>query len=149
MATAERVVHSGTDCSGWIRRLLVQAGYAPVPVAGREGVYPRLRWTVARATAASGPDLAGAAYADESDGLLNLRWTPDEADWLRPDPRGVWRDLFAGGPETRADIAQAYALDDPYGRKRAAPLLPDYFGRAMRSCFVKCGAGWRPCCATS
>lgn len=120
-----------------LRRLLLECGYLPV-AAEEAGPYV---WGAARAEPVPIPDLAGAAYAQPAAGLLDLRWSPDEADWLRPDPRQVWQEVLAGGATAVAEAARAYALEDPYGGTRAAPVLSGYFGQQVRSDDVTFGAG--------
>ena len=129
---------SGPDVDGIARRreLALQPEGSEVTEAGGEG-----RRAVARSGPALRPDLAGGAYADNAEGLLDLRWTPDEAGCLNPDPRRVWRELLAAGPDAVAETARAYALDDPYGARRATPVLTAYFGRPIGTGNVTGGAG--------
>jgi histidinol-phosphate/aromatic aminotransferase/cobyric acid decarboxylase-like protein len=100
--------------------LLPQCGYTPLRTEPA--------FTVARAGPAPAADLAGRAYATPADGLLDLRWTPDEIDWLAPDPRRVWEEVLAPGPAAVAEAARAYNLTDPYGDVRGRPVLARHFG---------------------
>ncbi len=114
---------------------------AAVTAAAYRLVPTSLPYVVARAEPVAGPDLAGAAYAQPPDDLLDLRWSPDEIDWLVPDPRRVWADVLAAGPVAVADRARAYQLADPYGGSRLATVLAEQFGVPLPAERLTLGAG--------
>ena len=67
---------------------------------------------------------------------LDLRWAPDEGEFLRPPPDEVWARV-AGG----AEAARHYALDDPYGSRRGAAAVANHFGADIGHANVVFGAG--------
>ncbi|KOV77803.1 hypothetical protein ADL03_41395 [Nocardia sp. NRRL S-836] len=66
---------------------------------------------------------------------VDLRWAPDEVEFVRPAIERAWASL-ADVPET----ARRYDVADPYGAK-AAPVLQRYFGMFLEPEQVTCGAG--------
>ncbi|SEH01051.1 Histidinol-phosphate/aromatic aminotransferase or cobyric acid decarboxylase [Nonomuraea solani] len=114
---------------------LVPAGWErPAGECGYEVIAIADGCVLARVVAAVAPDQAGEAY--EGEGSLDLRWSPDEVDWLRPDPRGVWHEVTAV-----AETARAYALHDPYGGHRGAAVLSRHLGCPIDPGHVTFGAG--------
>jgi histidinol-phosphate/aromatic aminotransferase/cobyric acid decarboxylase-like protein/SAM-dependent methyltransferase len=71
-------------------------------------------------------------------GALDLRWSPDEDEFLDPQPRELWsRYVRRAGFEAAAD----YGLDDPYGEARARTALRLHHGVAFPQGAVTFGAG--------
>jgi histidinol-phosphate/aromatic aminotransferase/cobyric acid decarboxylase-like protein/SAM-dependent methyltransferase len=71
-------------------------------------------------------------------GALDLRWSPDEDEFLDPRPRELWsRYVARAGFEAAAD----YGVDDPYGEERARPALSAQHGIAFPEGTVTFGAG--------
>jgi len=67
---------------------------------------------------------------------LDLRWAPDEVEYVRSEVDAAW-----GSVESTVDAARAYPLHDPYGSARLAPVLADHFGCALQPEQVLTGAG--------
>jgi histidinol-phosphate/aromatic aminotransferase/cobyric acid decarboxylase-like protein len=64
-----------------------------------------------------------------SDGELDLRWAPDEADFSRAAVTAAWAKLTADpGLARLPDLARRYDLTDPYGGERAAGVLAACLG---------------------
>jgi histidinol-phosphate aminotransferase len=82
----------------------------------------------------------GKTLADD-DNFLNLSWTSDEREYLRPDVR----ELLVRG--LRSEIAdeltsvQRYAVDDPYGEELLTQGIRAYFGIPLDRTAVAAGAG--------
>lgn len=70
----------------------------------------------------------------ESPAGLDLRWTPDEYEFVRP---AVERAFAALDPET----ARAYHLADPFAGALAAPVLSEHFGTPLTPGMVTAGSG--------
>jgi histidinol-phosphate/aromatic aminotransferase/cobyric acid decarboxylase-like protein/SAM-dependent methyltransferase len=71
-------------------------------------------------------------------GALDLRWSPDEDEFLDPRPQELWSRYAAqAGFKAAAD----YGLDDPYGEARARPALAAHHGVAFPEGAVTFGAG--------
>jgi histidinol-phosphate/aromatic aminotransferase/cobyric acid decarboxylase-like protein len=89
------------------------------------------------------PDgLAGQSYSISlPDGDLDLRWTLDEAEWLDPPLERMWSELLGADPAALTAIARHYAVDDPYGGRRAGDLLSQHFHCRLDSEQVTFGAG--------
>ncbi len=65
---------------------------------------------------------------------LDLRWTPDEYEFVRP---AVERAFATLDPES----ARAYHLDDPFAGALASPVLSEHFATALTPGMVTAGAG--------
>jgi histidinol-phosphate/aromatic aminotransferase/cobyric acid decarboxylase-like protein/SAM-dependent methyltransferase len=80
-------------------------------------------------------------------GQLDLRWAPDEVDYVRADLEAAWAEATAAGhaDEPAAgplwDQARHYAVADPFGGHRAAPALSEHFGCTIEPDRVVAGAG--------
>src|SRR3954447_25653480 len=75
--------------------------------------------------------LAVAGWRTPAGVALDLRYTPEETDWLDPRPAAVWEDTLAGSPALGAEDAGHYAVDDPYGGERGAVPIGRCFGREV------------------
>jgi histidinol-phosphate/aromatic aminotransferase/cobyric acid decarboxylase-like protein len=73
--------------------------------------------------------------------VLDLGWAPDEADWLRPSPAALWRELITEQPDLGAEAARHYPLDDPYGGERAAAEVSAHFRTTVAPSSLTFGAG--------
>jgi histidinol-phosphate/aromatic aminotransferase/cobyric acid decarboxylase-like protein/SAM-dependent methyltransferase len=71
-------------------------------------------------------------------GALDLRWSPDEDEFLDPRPRELWSRYVA---QASFEAAADYGLDDPYGEARARPALTAHHGVAFPEGAVTFGAG--------
>jgi histidinol-phosphate/aromatic aminotransferase/cobyric acid decarboxylase-like protein len=72
---------------------------------------------------------------------LDLRYAPDEAELLDPQPQRIWHSLVDSLPESGAHVVGGYAVDDPYGGERGAVVVAGYFGCPLASRQVTFGAG--------
>ena len=72
---------------------------------------------------------------------LDLRWSPDEAEYVRPALTKGWESFSSNPTEEISDRAREYMLDDPYGA-RVAPALSRHFSCQIveDAVFVGCGA---------
>lgn len=67
---------------------------------------------------------------------LDLRWAPDESEWLKPSPAEIWSRL-----DLEPSTARHYPLDDPYGSDRAAEAISTFFGADIAPDRIAFGAG--------
>ncbi|WP_308169840.1 aminotransferase class I/II-fold pyridoxal phosphate-dependent enzyme [Acrocarpospora catenulata] len=68
---------------------------------------------------------------------VDLRWAPDEVEFVRGAIERAWEQI-GGEP---AEVARRYALDDPYGAARSTPVLAACFGAELDPGQVVTGAG--------
>jgi histidinol-phosphate/aromatic aminotransferase/cobyric acid decarboxylase-like protein len=80
----------------------------------------------------------GAGYPDT---VLDLRYAPDETEWLDPQPHEVWSRAIASTMHSGAELVSHYPVDDPFGAVRAAPAVSRAFGCPLDKCQVTFGAG--------
>ena len=73
------------------------------------------------------------------DERLDLRTSPDEAEFVRPALEQAMQAVFAR-PDI-ADLARDYPLADPFGGERCAQALAEHFGTYLTSQMVTVGAG--------
>ncbi|MGW4661526.1 aminotransferase class I/II-fold pyridoxal phosphate-dependent enzyme [Streptosporangium sandarakinum] len=95
---------------------------------------------VAVAPARPEPAVLDHARSEPSAGEVDLRWAPDEVEYVREAVDRAWA-RAAGEPGGLAETARRYALDDPYGGARAAPVLGRHFGADLPADQVVTGAG--------
>jgi len=97
---------------------------------------------VARPTPLPPSSLAVKAYETAEPGVvLDLRWSPDEVEWVHPSPSELWASLFREEPRYAAETARRYAVEDPYGAERAAGALSAYFACDVSPGQVTFGSG--------
>src|SRR5205085_1539446 len=103
------------------------------------GLETRYVQFIARPAAVPPAALAVRFYAEPPPaGALDLRWSPDEDEFLDPRPRELWsRYVSEAGFETAA----GYGVDDPYGEARARPALTAHHAVAFPEGAVTFGAG--------
>lgn len=96
---------------------------------------------IARNSDSSSARSTDSVVADGTNEWLDLRWSPDEAEYVRPALTRGWEPFSAILTEEVTDRARQYFLDDPYGA-RVAPALSRHFSCriAPESVFVGCGA---------
>lgn len=108
------------------------------PTAGTR----RVQFTVSRpATSVIG--LAVRSYespAPPAD-ALDLRWSPDEVDFVRRDIDAVWREFSGPGLRAIAEESRRYHVDDPFGATAAADVLSAHHGHRIEPRCVTFGAG--------
>ena len=130
--------------------LLARAGFAVERIDGDfvRGTAPALGTRelqlIARPLPAPPRALAGGPDGDHgsaAEGMLDLRWAPDEADFAAPPPRLLWQELLAEDHAGGAEAARYYPLDDPYGATRAAPVVSAHFGVPVTAPLLTFGAG--------
>lgn len=103
-----------------------------------EGVGIRL---VARAVPSLARTLAVATWGMPADVRLDLRYAPDEDEWLRPSPRAVWENLIRESDGAGAGLVSAYPVDDPYGGERGAEVVGQFFDIPVSPRQLTFGAG--------
>lgn len=87
------------------------------------------------------PSLAVAGWGTPTGVRLDLRYAPEEADWLEPPPRDVWRRVVSTLAEFGAEAAGHYPVEDPYGAERGAAPVGRHFGVTLSPAQVTFGAG--------
>jgi histidinol-phosphate/aromatic aminotransferase/cobyric acid decarboxylase-like protein len=95
-------------------------------------------WILATAAPSVPEALAFRIHYKEPPCELDLRWSPDEIDFVMPRPEQIWAALFKGGIE---EVARDYALHDPWGGERGAAVLSSFFGTSIAPESVVFGAG--------
>jgi histidinol-phosphate/aromatic aminotransferase/cobyric acid decarboxylase-like protein/ubiquinone/menaquinone biosynthesis C-methylase UbiE len=71
--------------------------------------------------------LAVASWRTPADDRLELRYAPDETEWLNPTPNSIWDAVLDREGSRGAEAVGYYPVDDPYGAERAAPVVSKYF----------------------
>ncbi|MFC1442618.1 aminotransferase class I/II-fold pyridoxal phosphate-dependent enzyme [Streptacidiphilus sp. N1-10] len=91
---------------------------------------------LARRTAGPGGGAGAIALWSHSraEAGLDLRWTPDEAEFVDGPVRAAFQGM---GP----DQARAYHLTDPFAGEQSAPVLAEHFGMELTPDMVTAGAG--------
>ncbi|GAA4505791.1 aminotransferase class I/II-fold pyridoxal phosphate-dependent enzyme [Nonomuraea ferruginea] len=98
-------------------------------------VQPETRYVQILAVAAPRPRPAVLGHRGRG-AEVDLRWAPDEIDFVRDAIDDAW--AAVGDPR---EPARAYSLDDPYGSGSAAPVLARHFGVPLDPGQVVTGAG--------
>jgi histidinol-phosphate/aromatic aminotransferase/cobyric acid decarboxylase-like protein len=99
---------------------------------------PAPGWIVATAAPRVPEALAFRVHYKEPPSDLDLRWSPDEIDFVTPRPEQIWAALFKG---EIGEMARDYALHDPWGGERGAAVLSSFFGTSIAPESVVFGAG--------
>jgi histidinol-phosphate/aromatic aminotransferase/cobyric acid decarboxylase-like protein/SAM-dependent methyltransferase len=73
-------------------------------------------------------------------GGLDLRWVPDEVEYVRPTLDRAWREITTQDARLVSEQARHYAVDDPFGG-RAAERVASHFGCRVEPTMVALGAG--------
>lgn len=122
-----------------LRSLLQIAGFLVEAVEASESGGTRIH---ARRVLDPPASLAAAAWAADHPGtVLDLRYAPDESEWLDPHPNDVWSRAIASTMHSGAELVSHYPIDDPFGAARAAPAIGRLFGCPLDACQVSFGAG--------
>ncbi|WP_328664003.1 aminotransferase class I/II-fold pyridoxal phosphate-dependent enzyme [Streptomyces sp. NBC_00328] len=96
--------------------------------------------TPAAITAWEGRRDTRASTQDEArPNTLDLRWSPDETEFVRPWVDAAFRGAYDDGG--LAELSRAYPLSDPYSADAAAPVLSSHFGLDLAPGTVTAGAG--------
>jgi histidinol-phosphate/aromatic aminotransferase/cobyric acid decarboxylase-like protein len=86
--------------------------------------------------------LAVAAWGSEAPGtVLDLRYAPDEAEWLDPHPDDIWSRAVASTRGSGAELVSHYPVADSFGAARGAPVIGRAFGCELEPSQVSFGAG--------
>ncbi len=96
---------------------------------------------VCRAVAVPPESLALVTSTRAPGSQLDLHWTPDEAEFLRPSTQQLWQQWW---PQTAAEqlaLVGDYGLADPYGGHRAAAVLSAAYGVSLEADRITFGAG--------
>jgi histidinol-phosphate/aromatic aminotransferase/cobyric acid decarboxylase-like protein len=122
-----------------VRSLLQIAGFLVESVEATETGGSRIN---ARRVPDPPHSLAAAAWgADQADTALDLRYAPDETEWLDPHPHDVWSRAIASAMHSGAQLVSHYPVDDPFGAVRAATAVGRAFGCPLDACQVTFAAG--------
>lgn len=130
-----------------VRSLLEASGFdvqrADADFVPGSQVRPDTRYVEFVARRSSHPvDLpAISSYRAHRPDALDLRWSPDEVEPIRPALEQAWRTAATGDLGTLVDLARRYAVTDPFGGARAAPILSEHFGTRIDADTVTFGAG--------
>jgi histidinol-phosphate/aromatic aminotransferase/cobyric acid decarboxylase-like protein len=112
-----------------LRPLIRPAGFTPD--GGTEGLL------VARALPQAPHALAPTAWGVPGTARLDLRYAPEEAELLDPQPSSVWEEALQDG----AELAAHYPVDDPYGGERGATAVSGFHGCSVAPGRLTFGAG--------
>lgn len=110
-----------------VRSLLTRAGFtveaadADFTIGAPVAMSTRYVQFVARPQAVLTSALAGHRQPVPAEGL-DLRWAPDEAEFVEASIAQAWATVAESGPAL-ADRARRYDLADPYGGGRVTPVL--------------------------
>lgn len=85
--------------------------------------------------------LAVTSWRTSSEARLDLRYAPDEAEWLEPSPARIWEEVINRESRHGADAVGWYPVDDPYGGERAAAVVSKHFGCNISPRQVSVGPG--------
>ncbi|WP_086724099.1 aminotransferase class I/II-fold pyridoxal phosphate-dependent enzyme [Streptomyces sp. NRRL B-24085] len=92
------------------------------------------RWEEPPAGRRTEPAAPGPADAVVPGDLVDLRWSPDEIDFVQPSVDRAFRTVSSG-------VARAYHVTDPYAAAQAAPVLSEHFGLELPPDTVTAGTG--------
>lgn len=126
-----------------VRDLLERAGFAIERVdaefteGGDVGLESRYVQFLARNPAGTRTYSPLNAYRREPTDQLDLRWTPDEIDFVCTAVDAAFHTGIRGLP----DLAREYMVTDPFAGTRAAPVLSAHFNCALTPDMVTAGAG--------
>ncbi|MGV9304982.1 aminotransferase class I/II-fold pyridoxal phosphate-dependent enzyme [Nonomuraea sp. NPDC003727] len=124
---------------GEVARLVGEAGFellrADADFTAGSAVRPGTRYVQLVAVAPARPEPAVLRHATAEPGV-DLRWAPDEVEFVRDTVERAWHGVGEPG-----EAARHYALDDPYGGARSAPVLSRHFAVELSPGQVVTGAG--------
>lgn len=72
---------------------------------------------------------------------LDLHWTPDEAEFLRPTTQQLWQRWWPATVPEQVQLVADYGLHDPYGGHRSAAVLSAAHGVGLEAGCITFGAG--------
>ena len=72
---------------------------------------------------------------------LDLHWTPDEAEFLRPTTQELWQQWWPASVSDQLELVADYGLPDPYGGHRGAGVLSAAHGVSLDAGCITFGAG--------
>jgi histidinol-phosphate/aromatic aminotransferase/cobyric acid decarboxylase-like protein/SAM-dependent methyltransferase len=125
-----------------VRRLLGSAGFVVERVDAdfRPGADPSRTTRYVQFLARRGPAPSPPLRAARSGAGLDLRWAPDEVDFVREALDAAWAEVI-GGDDRLVDRARRYAVDDPWRGGRGAEVLSGHFGCPISPSRIVFGAG--------
>jgi histidinol-phosphate/aromatic aminotransferase/cobyric acid decarboxylase-like protein len=85
--------------------------------------------------------LAVASWRTPDRPRLDLRYAPDETEWVDPSPDEIWEAFLNREGHRGAEAAGYYPVDDPYGGERSTEVISEYFGCPMPPHLLTFGAG--------
>lgn len=88
--------------------------------------------------------LAVVSWRTPDDSRLDLRYAPDEAQWLEPSPEAIWRSVLESESNGGADALGYYPVNDPYGGERAAAVATEHFACRISHRQLTLGPGVTP-----
>jgi histidinol-phosphate/aromatic aminotransferase/cobyric acid decarboxylase-like protein/SAM-dependent methyltransferase len=97
-----------------------------------------LMLSVARRAAGPPEGLAVASWRSPSRPGFEMRYAPDEKEWLDPKPEEIWAKVLSRNGD---GTPWNYPVDDPYGAGRGADVVTRYFGYPIGSHQLCFGAG--------
>jgi histidinol-phosphate/aromatic aminotransferase/cobyric acid decarboxylase-like protein/SAM-dependent methyltransferase len=78
---------------------------------------------------------------DERPTAVDLRWSPDEIEFVRSAVDRAFQGAAAAATRAYADEARAYHVTDPYAAGQVAPVLSEHFGTDLSPDMVTAGTG--------
>jgi histidinol-phosphate/aromatic aminotransferase/cobyric acid decarboxylase-like protein/SAM-dependent methyltransferase len=122
-------IYSISELVSWVRKagFAIERIDADFEVGKVPDVDSRSIQICARPLTALPASLAVASWRTPPEERLELRFAPDETDWLNPTPESIWDAVLRTEESQGAEAVGYYPVDDPYGAERAAPIVSKYF----------------------
>jgi histidinol-phosphate/aromatic aminotransferase/cobyric acid decarboxylase-like protein len=89
------------------------------------------------------PGLAVQTYreSDLPPNAVDLRWSPDEVEFVRSAIQRAWREIAGDGSSSLVERSRRFNVFDPYGAEAAAEPLSQHFGWPVAAEQITFGAG--------
>ncbi|MFF2364720.1 aminotransferase class I/II-fold pyridoxal phosphate-dependent enzyme [Streptomyces sp. NPDC058122] len=111
----------------------------PAAITAWAGRHDTRASTPAETRPSTSAEVRPSTPAEARPSVLDLRWSPDEFEFVRPWVDAAFRSAYDDGG--LAELSRAYPLSDPYAADRAAPVLSRHFGLDLAPDMVTAGAG--------